>query len=144
MERAFHSLKTTDLKVGKVGPITHRTPDRVRAHLFLCLLAYDVERHMREAWRELMFADADLSVKATRDPVAPAQRSPAAMVKIRRRRLDDGTPVHGFSTLMAEISTLVRNTCRVPGATDAPGFEGLTPPTSAQRRALELIEQIRM
>ena len=141
VERAFRSLKTTDLKV---RPITHRTPDRVRAHLLLCMLAYYVEWHMREAWRELMFADADLSAQATRDPVAPAQRSPAALHKIRCRRLDDGTPVHGFSTLMAELSTLVRNTCRVPGATDAPGFEVLTTPTPAQRRALNLIEQIRM
>ena len=111
----------------------------------MCLLAYDVEWHMREAWRELMFADADLSAKATRDPVAPARRSPAAMAKINHRRLDDGTPVHSFSTLMAELSTLVRNTCRVPGAAaGAPGFEGLTPPTPAQRRALDLIEPIRM
>ncbi|MDR2624797.1 MAG: hypothetical protein LBC37_00510, partial [Zoogloeaceae bacterium] len=82
--------------------------------------------------------------KATRDPVAPAQRSPAAMVKINRRTLDDGSPVHSFSTLMAELSTLVRNTCRVPGKTDAPDFELHTTPTPAQRRALDLIENIRL
>jgi hypothetical protein len=142
VERAFRTLKTTDLKV---RPIYHRTPDRVRAHLLWCLLAYYVEWHLREAWRELMFADPEPAIQATRDPVAPAQRSPAAMVKISRRRLDDGTPVQSFSTLMAALSTLVRNTCRVPGAaTDAPGFELLTTPTPAQRRALDLIEQIRM
>jgi transposase len=141
VERAFRTLKTTDLKV---RPIYHRVPDRVRAHLLLCMLAYYVEWHMREAWRELMFADADLSAKATRDPVVPAQRSPAAMVKINRRTLDDGSPVHSFSTLMADLSTLVRNTCRVPGATDAPDFEVHTTPTPAQRRALDLIENIRM
>jgi hypothetical protein len=84
------------------------------------------------------------SAQATRDPMAPAQRSPEAKAKINRRRLDDGTPVHGFSTRMAELSTLVRNTCRVPGAPDAPHFKILTTPTPAQRRALELIEQIRM
>jgi hypothetical protein len=67
------------------------------------------------------------------------------MDKIRRRRLDDGTPVQSFSTLMAELSTLVRNTCRVPGAVaDTPPFEILTTPTPAPRRALDLIEQIRM
>jgi hypothetical protein len=82
--------------------------------------------------------------KATRDPVAPAQRSPAAMDKINRRKLDDGSPVHSFSTLMAELSTLVRNTCRVPGTPEAPDFGVLTTPTPAQRRALDLIEQIRM
>jgi len=142
VERAFRSLKTTDLKV---RPIYHRTPDRVRAHLLLCMLAYYVEWHMREAWRALMFADPEPSAKAARDPVAPAQRTPAALHKIRCRRLDDGTPVHSFPTLMAELSTLVRNTCRVPGAaTDAPGFEVLTTPTPAQRRALDLIEQIQM
>jgi hypothetical protein len=141
VERAFRSLQTTDWKV---RPIYHRTPDRVRAHLLLCMLAYYVEWHMREAWRELMFADADRSAQATRDPVAPARRSPAAMDKIHRRQLDDGSPVHSFSTLMAELSTLVRNTCRVPGATNTPPFEILTTPTPAQRRALDLIEQIRM
>jgi hypothetical protein len=66
------------------------------------------------------------------------------MDKISRRKLDDGTPVHSFSTLMAELSTLVRNTCRVPGKTDAPDFEVNTTPTPAQRRALDLIENIRM
>jgi transposase len=141
VERAFRTFKTTDLKV---RPIYHRVPDRVRAHLLLCMLAYYVEWHLREAWRELMFADTDLSAKATRDPVAPAQRSKAAMTKISRRKLDDGSPVHSFSTLMAELSTLVRNTCRVPGATGAPDFEVLTTPSPTQRRALDLIDLIRV
>jgi hypothetical protein len=96
------------------------------------------------AWRELMFANADLSAQATRDPVEPAQRSPTALSKISHRKPDDGSPVHSFSTLMAELSTLVRNTCRVPGTTEAPDFEVLTTPTPAQRRALDLIERIRM
>jgi transposase len=78
VERAFRSLKTIDLKV---RPIHHRTADRVRAHIFLCLLAYYVEWHLREAWRELMFADTDQKAKATRDPVAPAKRSAAALLK---------------------------------------------------------------
>jgi hypothetical protein len=82
-----------------------------------------------------MFADADLSAKATRDPVAPAQHSKAAMTKINRRKLDDGSPVQSFSTLMAELSTLVRNTCRVPGATGAPDFEVLTPLAHTAPRA---------
>ncbi len=79
VERAFRSLKTIDLKV---RPIHHRTADRVRAHIFLCMLAYYVEWHMREAWRELMFADTDSQAKATRDPVAPARRSKAALAKV--------------------------------------------------------------
>ena len=142
VERAFRSLKTIDLKV---RPIHHRTADRVRAHIFLCLLAYYVEWHLREAWRELMFADPDQAAKAVRDPVAPARRSRAALAKVARRTLEDGTPVHSFSTLMAELATVVRNTCRTPSAgPEAPTFEVLTTPNALQRRALELIEQIRL
>ena len=140
VERAFRSLKTVDLKV---RPIHHRTADRVRAHIFLCMLAYYVEWHMREAWRELMFADTDQAAKATRDPVAPAKRSKAALAKAARHTLEDGTPVHSFSTLMAELATIVRNTCRTPQAgPDAPTFEVLTTPNPKQQRAIELLQQI--
>lgn len=139
VERAFHSLKTIDLKV---RPIHHRTADRVRAHIFLCLLAYYVDWHLREAWRELMFADQQ--AKATRDPVAPARRSQAAFDKVHSHTLDDGTPAHSFSTLLAELATIVRNTCRTPNAgADAPTFDLLTTPNPKQRRAFELIQKIR-
>ncbi len=142
VERAFRSLKTIDLKV---RPIHHRSADRVRAHIFLCMLAYYVEWHMREAWRELMFADTDQQAKATRDPVAPARRSKAALAKVARHTLDDGTPVHSFSTLMAEMATIVRNTCRTPHAgPDAPTFEVLTTPNANQQRAFELLQRIRL
>jgi Transposase DDE domain len=142
VERAFRSLKTIDLKV---RPIHHRTADRVRAHIFLCMLAYYVEWHMREAWRELMFADTDQNAKAARDPVAPAKRSKAAQAKAARHTLDDGTPAHSFSTLMAELATVVRNTCRTPNAgSDAPTFAVLTTPNAQQQRALDLIQQIQL
>ncbi len=142
VERAFRSLKTIDLKV---RPIHHRTADRVRAHILLCMLAYYVEWHMREAWRELMFADTEQQAKATRDPVAPARRSKAALAKVARRTLDDGTPVHSFATLMAELATIVRNTCRAPKAgPDAPTFEVLTTPNAKHQRAFELLQQIRL
>jgi transposase len=142
VERAFRSLKTIDLKV---RPIHHRTADRVRAHILLCMLAYYVEWHMREAWRELMFADTEQAAKATRDPVAPARRSKAALAKAARHTLDDGTPVHSFSTLLAELATIVRNTCRTPNAgPDAPTFEVLTTPNAKQQRAFELLQQIRL
>ena len=142
VERAFRSLKTVDLKI---RPIHHRTANRVRAHIFLCMLAYYVDWHLREAWRELMFADTDQQAKATRDPVAPAQRSPAALVKVASHNLDDGTPAHSFATLLAELATLVRNTCRTPHAgDDAPTFELLTTPTAKQQRALALIQQIKL
>jgi transposase len=142
VERAFRSLKTIDLKV---RPIHHRTADRVRAHIFLCMLAYYVEWHMREAWRELMFADTDQQAKPTRDPVAPAKRSKAALAKAARHTLDDGTPVHSFATLLEELATIVRNTCRTPNiGPDAPTFEVLTTPNAKQQRAFELIQQIRL
>ena len=142
VERAFRSLKTVDLKV---RPIHHRKADRVRAHIFLCMLAYYVEWHMREAWRELMFADTDQQSKATRDPVAPAERSPAAQAKAARHALDDGTPAHSFSTLLADLAGIVRNTCRAPNApADAPTFQVTTTPNAKQRRAFELLKQIRM
>ena len=140
VERAFRSLKTIDLKV---RPIHHRLADRVRAHIFLCMLAYYVEWHMREAWRALMFADEDQDAKKTRDPVAPAQRSPAALRKVQHRRLDDGTPVHSFSTLLADLASIVRNTCRAPGSGDTShSFQVTTTLTPNQQRALELINSI--
>ena len=142
VERAFRSLKTIDLKV---RPIHHRTADRVRSHILLCMLAYYVEWHMREAWRELMFADTDQQAKATRDPVAPAVRSKAALAKVACHTLDDGTPVHSFSTLLSELSSIVRNTCRTPKAgSETPTFDVLTTPNPKQKRALELIQQLRV
>jgi hypothetical protein len=142
VERAFRSLKTIDLKV---RPIHHRLAERVRAHIFLCMLAYYVEWHMREAWRELMFADADQQAKTMRDPVAPAKRSKAALAKTARHTLDDGTPAHSFATLLAELATIVRNTCRTPHAEPkAPTFEVITTPNPKQKRALELIQQMQM
>jgi transposase len=142
VERAFRSLKTVDLKV---RPIHHRTADRVRAHIFLCMLAYYVEWHMREAWRALMFADTDQQAKTVREPVAPARRSKAALAKVASHTLDDGTPTHSFSTLLAELATIVRNTCRTPNAgPDTPTFEVITTPTANQQRALDMIQQIRL
>ena len=140
VERAFRSLKTIDLHV---RPIHHRTADRVRAHIFLCVLAYYVEWHMREAWRPLMFADVDQDANATRDPVAPAKRSKAAQAKASRHTLDDGTPAHSFATLLAELATIVRNTCRTPHAgPEASTFEVRTTPNAKQQRALDLLQQI--
>ena len=140
VERAFRSLKTVDLKV---RPIHHRLADRVRSHIFLCMLAYYVEWHMREAWRELMFANPDQAAKATRDPVAPAARSGVALDKVARHRLDDGSPAHSFATLMAELATIVRNTCRTPQTAEtATTFDILTTPNPKQQRALGLLRQI--
>ena len=103
------------------------------------MLAYYVEWHMREAWRELMFADTDQQAKAVRDPVAPAKRSKAAIAKAARHTLDDGTPTHSFRTLLDELGTVVRNTCRTCGSgDDAPTFEIVTTANPKQARAIEL------
>jgi transposase len=141
VERAFRSLKTMDLKI---RPIHHRLADRVRAHIFLCMLAYYVEWHLRQAWCELLFADEDQPAKLTRDPVAPARRSPAALRKISHRRLDNGATVHSFATLLAELA-ITRNTCRTPNADPkAPSFQVSTTPSPAQQRAFDLVENIRL
>ena len=139
VERAFRSLKTVDLEV---RPIHHRREDRVRAHIFLCMLAYYVEWHIREAWRELMFADEEQDAKRTRDPVAPARRSKSARQKIASRTRPDGTPLHCFRTLLDALATIVRNTCRIPGDATNQTFDILTTPNSLQRRAAELIDAI--
>ena len=142
VERAFRSMKTMDLKV---RPIHHHLEGRVRAHIFLCMLAYYVEWHMRQAWRELMFTDEDQKAKTTRDPVTPAKRSGKAMKKVQSHTLDDGPQVHSFQTLMKELESIVRNTCRAPqGSEDAPTFQMTTIPSEKQRRALELIGEIKM
>jgi len=142
VERAFRSIKTMDLKV---RPIHHHLEGRVKAHIFLCMLAYYVEWHMRDAWRELMFADEDQAARLTRDPVAPAMRSEAAMEKVQTRILDDGSPVHSWHTLMAELASIVQNTCRMQkGVEGTPTFELITTPDDKQKRALDLIAEIKM
>lgn len=142
VEAAFRSLKSDDLKI---RPIYHHTEDRVRAHLFLCMLAYYVKWHMMEAWRPLLFADAHREHRATADPVAPATRSDAALEKIATKALTDGTPAHSFRTLLNELGTLVRNTCRRRNPNpNEPTFELDTQPNAKQRVALERIQAIRL
>jgi transposase len=142
VERAFRTIKTIDLKV---RPIHHRLADRVRSHILLCMLAYYVEWHMREAWRPVLFSDEDQDAKRTRDPVAPAKRSDAALEKVHTHTLDDGTPAHSFQTLMQLLSTIVRNTCRALGSDDVSAtFQVVTTPSAEQRRAFDLIKAITM
>lgn len=142
VERNFRSIKTMDLHV---RPIYHRTDSRVRAHILLCMLAYYVRWHMLEAWRPLLFCDEDLDAKATRDPVAPAQRSAAADRKAATKHTADGSRTHSFQTLLQDLSTIVRNTCRRPAAPDGEAtFDTDTRPSHSQQRALDLIDSIRL
>ena len=134
VERAFRSLKTIDLKI---RPVHHRLADRVRAHVLLCMLAYYVEWHMRQQLAPVLFDDDQPEAgEALRNSVvAPAQRSPQAKDKARRKKTNDGLPVHSFQTLLKDFRTIARNTVRMGSAT----FEVTTTPTSFQQHILTLL-----
>jgi hypothetical protein len=136
-ERAFRSLKTVDIEV---RPIHHRRPHRVRAHVFLCMLAYYVEWHMRQALKPILFDDHD---KAAADAertsiVAKAKRSKAAARKALTKRTNDGLPVHSFRSLLGDLATVTRNVTAMTGQPDAT-FVMYPQFTPAQARAFELL-----
>jgi hypothetical protein len=130
-EQAFRTLKGPELEI---RPIRHRRADRVKAHAFLCLLAYYLEWHLRKAWAELLFTDEQPPLTA--DPVAGAERSPAAKRKASTQKTSAGETCHSLQSLIAELALIIRDTNRIPdtGAT----FTKTTRPTSQQARALEL------
>jgi hypothetical protein len=136
-ERAFRSLKTVDIEV---RPIHHRRADRVRAHVFLCMLAYYLEWHMRQALKPILFDDHDKAGAdaARRSIVAPATRSQAARRKAARKRTDDGLAVHSFRSLIADLATITRNTMAMDGALEA-SFVLYPELTPNQARALTLL-----
>jgi len=137
VERAFRSLKTVDLEI---RPIRHRVEGRVRAHLFLCLLAYYVHWHLRQALAPLLFDDEELEAeRARRDPVLAAQPSESAKRKKSKRLTEEGLPLHSLETLMAAMGTRARHRCRLPSEPDAPCIQRLTEPTPLQQRALDLV-----
>jgi hypothetical protein len=127
-----------------VRPIRHRLENRVRAHIFLSMLAYYVQWHMIEAWAPLTFKDEiPAGPERAHDPVAPAKRSKAALGKVHSRTLADGTAATSFGRLLAHLSTIVRNTMRPKGA--RPGeatFVLTTTPNLKQQKALDLIAAI--
>jgi transposase len=129
-ERAFRTLKGPELEI---RPIRHRLEQRVRAHAFLCMLAYYLEWHLRKAWAELLFVDEQPLL--TDDPVAKAKRSPAAQRKASTKRTAAGEICHSFPSLLAELALIVRDTNRITdtGAT----FSKITRPNTTQARALE-------
>ena len=146
VEHAFRCLKSVDLMV---RPIRHRLEDRVKAHLFLSVLAYYVQWHMTEAWRPLLFADEDQEGKASRDPVAAAKRSDAALQKVHSKQLEDSSVVHSFRTLLDDLARIVSNTCRCPGSesesgSESPLFTKTTMPNAQQQKAITLLQTISM
>jgi hypothetical protein len=138
VETAFRTLKTVALRV---RPIYHRLPDRVRAHVFLSVLAYYVEWHMRRSLAPLLFNDeAPEEGEALREsPVAPARRSPSAIAKARTGRTGDDLPIHSFRTLLADLATLTKNRCTQPAIAGDHQFTVVSRPTKGQARALELL-----
>ncbi len=137
VERAFRSLKGVDLLI---RPIRHRTEDRVPAHIFLCLLAYYVEWHLRRVWAPLLFEDEQLAQeRRRRDPILPATGSPSAQEKKLTRQTADGFPVHSFATLMAELASRARVTYELKAEESAPSFQQVPEPTPLQAKAYALL-----
>ena len=141
VERAFRTLKGVDLQV---RPIRHRLEMRVKAHIFLSMLAYYVQWHLAEAWKPLLFADEmPQDAGRERDPVAPARRSQAALAKVHSRRLADGTPALSFHGLLAHLAMIVRNTMRRRDAQPGEGtFTLTTRPNAKQSQAIDLAAAI--
>ena len=135
VERAFRSLKTTDLDI---RPIHHRRARRVRGHVLLCMLAYYVTWHMQHALAPMLFIDHDKQSAARQrtSPVAAARVSPAARAKAASKRTADGQPVHSFATLLADLANLTRNTVRFDNALPV---TVLSRPTPVQQRAFQLL-----
>jgi transposase len=137
VERAFRSLKGIDLLI---RPIWHHTEDHVRAHLFLCMLAYYVEWHMRKALAPLLFDDEELDQnRKKRDPVKPAQPSASAKKKKTLRLTSEGLMVQSLDTLLMELATRCRNRCRIKSDPKGPTFYQLTEKSPLQERAFQLL-----
>jgi Transposase DDE domain len=134
VERDFRSLKAIDLDL---RPIHHYTETRVRAHVFICMLAAYLVWHLRQAWAPLTFTDEHRPDPI--DPVAPAQRSKDADAKAATKTTTDDQPARSFTTLLDHLATLTRNHLRVAGH-DQSGFDLLAIPTPTQRRAFELLD----
>ncbi len=138
VERAFRSLKAFGLRI---RPIFHRAERRVRAHVFLCMLAYYVEWHMRRVLAPLLYADEELpTLRRQRHPVDKATPSVSAQRKKSSHVNDDGLPLHSFSTLLAELGSRCRVLCRLPAQLAT--FSQLSNPTPIQQRALDLLELV--
>ena len=137
VERAFRSLKTVDLKV---RPIYHYAASRARAHVFLRMLAYYVEWHMRQRLKPLLFDDEEPEVAeaARTSVVAPAEVSPSAQDKARRKRTASGESVHSFRTLLDDLATIAKNRVVAPLANAEP-FDLITRPTALQHKAFKLL-----
>lgn len=138
VEQAFRSFKSVDLKI---LPIYHRTTDRVKAHIFLCMLAYYVEWHMRQLLNSILF-DEDDEVGAAlkrKSIVTISFKSDKALAKAQTKRTEDNLPVHSFQTLLADLATIVKNQIQSTLAGTNFTFDKITEPTRVQQKALDLL-----
>lgn len=133
LERIFRRMKSFDIQI---RPVHHYTENRVRAHVFLCMLATYVQCHLEKRWAPLLFKDEQPPVGE--DPVAPARRSPEALRKASRKRLPNGTPAHSYRTLIAALAQVTRDRMLPAGAPAEAAFDLVTTPDDLQARALEL------
>src|SRR5450755_3363508 len=137
VERAFRSLKGLDLLI---RPIRHRTEERVPAHIFLCMLAYYVEWHLRRVWAPLLFEDEELpKQRQRRDPVLPPSSSESAQAKKLTHQTADGLPVQSFATLLSHLASCARVTYSLKADQSSPTFQQVPPPTPLQAKAYELL-----
>ena len=138
VEQAFRCMKSVDLRV---RPIRHRNEAHVRAHIFLCMLAYYVEWHLRKALCSVLFEDDELdAARWTRDPVAKAEPSERARQKKGTKKTTDGWPVHSLHSLLTELATRCRNTCRAGQGKTLLRFQQVTEATPFQAHIFELLE----
>jgi hypothetical protein len=136
VERAFRSIHGTDIQV---RPVHHRLPDRVRAHVLICMLAYHLEWHLRRSLAPILFheTDPDGASALRTSPVAPARRSDSARAKAASKHTPEGEPVHGLRSLLADLGTICLN--RIEPTAAGPAFDMLTTPTPLQQRAFDLL-----
>ena len=137
VERAFRSFKGLDLLI---RPIRHRTQERVPGHIFLCMLAYYVEWHLRRVWAPLLFEDEQLPAeRRRRDPTLPASNPESVQAKKRTKQTAEGLPVHSFATLLAELASRAQVTYSLKADSSSPTFQQGPPPNPLQAKACELL-----
>ena len=137
VERIYRTCKGIDIRL---RPIRHRTEDHVKAHIFLCMLTYYVEWHMRKALAPILFEDEEIDdLRRTRDPVAKAEPSASCKRKKTERTTVEGLPIHSFQTLLAAMGTRCKNRCRLSGSGPETTFERVTEANTLQRKALDLL-----
>jgi len=136
VEKGFRTLKGIDLRI---RPIHHWVDERVEAHIFLCTLAYYVDWHLRQAWNSMLFDDEYPGEHEDASPVLPALRSESALAKAITKKREDGSRVHNFQTLLAELSTIQCNENWIPAVPEIPPFYQYTKPNKVQQEALECL-----